>query len=71
MNNSFRVGCYCGWRGRRVIGDCACYDEWAMYCRCAFGSCPKCGGAVHTMTTIKASAKASREFDRDVATARA
>lgn len=32
----------CGWKGRRVAGDCACYDEWAMYCSCVWGLCPKC-----------------------------
>jgi hypothetical protein len=39
----------CGWRGRRIQGDCACYDEWAMSCRCSWGSCPKCGGRVETV----------------------
>ncbi len=40
------VSCPCGWRGRRKPGACACYDEWAMYCRCTWGSCLKCGGRV-------------------------
>lgn len=36
----------CGWRGKRVIGECACYDEYALYCACTWGVCPKCGNRV-------------------------
>ena len=57
-----RVGCtHCRWRGRRVLGDCACYDEWAMHCRCAWGSCPKCGARVETMNTLKPLRQAIRK----------
>ncbi len=36
------VGCCCGWQGKRQPRECACYDEYAMYCNCTWGSCPKC-----------------------------
>lgn len=53
----------CKWRGRRVLGDCACYDEWAMSCRCAWGSCPRCGGKVFTVDYLKACKRASKLWD--------
>lgn len=40
------VKCLCGWRGRRVRGECMCYDEWALSCACAWGYCPRCQGRV-------------------------
>lgn len=45
MGKKRRVIVYCwrcGWKGRRVPGECACYDEWAIYCACTFGYCSKC-----------------------------
>ncbi len=36
------VACICGWRGRRCPGECACYDEWSLYCCCTWGFCPLC-----------------------------
>ena len=27
----------CGWRSRRTQGECCCYDEFAMFCDCAWG----------------------------------
>lgn len=50
--NAVRVGCYCGWRSRRVQGECACYDENAMYCSCAWGKCPKCKGKVYPVALL-------------------
>lgn len=47
------VGCFCGWRGRRVPGECACYDEYASYCNCTLGTCPKCGHRVYTAEYIR------------------
>ena len=46
MSKATAVKCFCGWRGKRVKGECTCYDEYAMYCACAWGYCPKCGGRV-------------------------
>lgn len=40
------IACFCGWRGRRVRAECACDEAAAWTCRCAFGSCPRCGGRV-------------------------
>lgn len=51
--NKTRVGCYCGWRGKRVRGKCDCYDEWSMSCACAWGFCPKCSSRIQTMESIK------------------
>jgi hypothetical protein len=55
------VGCGCGWRGKRVPHGCACYDEYAMYCRCRWGSCPKCDGRVFTMESQRMYAKLAAE----------
>jgi hypothetical protein len=52
-NKAVRVGCWCGWRGLRVMGECACYDEWALSCHCHWGRCPKCNNPIYTMDTIK------------------
>ena len=43
----------CNWRGRRARGECACYDEWAMSCSCAWGRCPKCNDQVWPTVTLK------------------
>lgn len=59
-SNAVRVGCYCGWRGRRVPRECACYDEYALYCHCVRGYCPKCKGVVYTMWTMRA----NKEMDK-------
>lgn len=50
----------CGWRGRRTCGDCCCYDEWAMSCRCAWGSCPKCNHKMQTASTLRLHRKAAK-----------
>ena len=58
MARSERVGVYChscGWSGRRVKGECACYDEWAMYCACSWGHCPKCSKRVTTTSPARQS----------------
>lgn len=63
-----KVACpKCGWKGSRQGEECACYDEYAMYCRpdspgpgCPSGvrwPCPKCGATpevVHPGTFMKA-----------------
>lgn len=44
-----RVICtHCRWAGYRKPGECACYDEWALYCHCRWGYCPRCGRPVTT-----------------------
>lgn len=49
-SNAVRVGCYCGWRGKRVLGECACYEVCQRHC--AWGSCPKCKARVMTVECI-------------------
>lgn len=60
-NKTTPVGCNCGWRGRRVRVECACYDEWAQNCRCHWGSCPKCGGRVETTANMREWAQQAKE----------
>lgn len=43
----------CAWRGKRRSGECACYDDDALYCRCTWGSCPRCGSRVSTRSPVK------------------
>lgn len=47
------VKCSCGWRGRRVEGECSCYDEYAMSCSCAWGRCPRCNGRVYPVELLR------------------
>jgi hypothetical protein len=53
MSAHFRepVGCWCGWRGRRVFRDCDC--DTPCYCR-RYGACPKCKSRVLPMRWLKA-----------------
>jgi transcription initiation factor IIE alpha subunit len=46
-----RVGCFCGWRSRRVRRSCEA--EHIYPCRCHFGNCPKCGGAVSATDEVR------------------
>lgn len=52
----------CKWRGRRLPGECACYDEWAMYCACTWGYCPKCSGRVVTLDFMRLCTNTPKEF---------
>jgi hypothetical protein len=54
MGERISVKCIsCKWRGRRIAGECSCYDEWAMYCHCTWGYCPKCKRPVHPVIDIQ------------------
>ena len=53
MCEAKEVGCFCGWRGKRKPGTCACYDEYALYCNCLWGVCPKCGSKVWDVEYIQ------------------
>ena len=59
------VSCYSRcWSGYRVPGDCAHYDEWALYCDCPFGK-GACGHKLHPVRWInemKKSDKKTEEF---------
>jgi len=66
---------YCHWTGRRAGLECACYDEYAYYCRpwspgpgCPSSilyGCPKCGKrtvtVVFSLRGMKKHAKDSEE----------
>lgn len=47
------VECQCGWKGKRVRGECWC-DEVISACPCAWGICPKCARRVHSVKERKA-----------------
>jgi hypothetical protein len=49
--SAIRVGCLCGWRGRRVWRRCEM--EHATSCSCHLGQCPKCGGRVVGMSDLR------------------
>ena len=63
MRDRVSVGCWCGWRGRRVnrSDDCACYDEWALSCACAWGYCPRCKGRVTSLDVLRRQEAWSKE----------
>lgn len=49
----FLVACACGWRGKRRVQDCECYDHvcapesGGSGCPRGFRPCPRCAGTVH------------------------
>lgn len=53
----------CGWRGRRVQRECCCYDEWALYCNCAWGRCPRCERPVYPVAYLREQAANQRRTD--------
>jgi hypothetical protein len=44
-----------------VPGECACYDEYALYCHCVWRFCPKCGAALYPAKDIKREGGGSEE----------
>lgn len=54
MTKPVSVACgVCEWKGKRRPKECCCYDEFAMYCACLWGHCPRCNGRVCTAETMK------------------
>lgn len=54
--------CWCGFKTRRVQGECACYDEWAMSCCCLWGKCPN-GHRLIPTKELKELVKIEKETD--------